>query len=191
MKYEKLLDRLQKTMGFKPTQTNLAEILGMNQAGIAGRAKRNSEFSEEEVQRIEQFFAINLSDDNTVELSYYPSLFKGGGNEGVIKVSIACIPEYNANNNYIVISNVGDSMHPTIYNDDKLIILSTEGLEVIQDNKIYLFEYKNKPYLKRLVNNIDSIIIKSDSELVKDVIIKDFENLKLNGRVVALMRELI
>lgn len=191
MNYEKLLERLQKALGFKPTQTSLAKILDMNQAGIAGRAKRNSDFSEEEIQRIEQFYAIDLSGNPTIELPYYPSLFKGGGNEGFIKIAISSISEYNPNYNYFVISNVGDAMQPTICNDDKLIVVSTEGLEVIQDNKIYFFIYKNKPYLKRLVNSIDSIIIKSDSELVKDVTITDFENLKLQGRVIALMRDFI
>jgi len=187
------MDTLQKLIGFKPTQSSIAKILDVNQATIAGRAKRNSTFTDEEIERIENFYGIagqiRGGSSDCIELPYYPSLFKGHGNETIISVPVSFIPEYNSSWEYNVISNVGDGMAPTILNSDKLIILSTNGLEVIQDNKIYFFEYKNRPHVKRLVNNIDSIIIKSDSDLIQDIEIKDIENLKIGGRVIALLRD--
>lgn len=189
MRYDKLLLTLQKLMGFKPTQKSLAAILGINQAAISGRATRNSNFSDEELQKIENHYAIDLTRTEIIELKYYPNLFNGRGGETLIKFPSVCIPGYNPDNEYHAISNFGDSMFPTLLNTDKVIINSTPALTVIQDNKIYLFSYKGQIHLKRLVHSIDSVIIKSDSTPNKEIEIKDFENIKIMGYVVSMIRE--
>ena len=180
---------LERLMGFKPTQASIANILGVNQAAIAGRAKRNSSFSEEELQQIESFFAIDLTENGMVELPYYPSLLKGLDTKRLIRVSVSCIPEYNPDDDYIVISNIGNGMMPTILDSDKLILLTTK-VDAILDSRVYLFEYQNKLYVRRLANNIKHILVKSDVPDFNDITITDVENVKIRGRVVALVRDL-
>ena len=49
MKYDKLIERLQKLIGFTPKQAELCKILDYTSSKISARAQRNSDFSDEEI----------------------------------------------------------------------------------------------------------------------------------------------
>lgn len=85
-------------------------------------------------------------------------------------------------------------MNPTIENNDKLII-EHAGANQIIDNKIYVFSYNNKVYIKRLVQNIDEIIIISDNENkevyeTKKIKQENIENIYIIGQVIGIFRDL-
>ena len=56
MKYNKLIERLQKLIGFTPKQAELCKILDYTSSKISARAQRNSDFSDEEIEKIEKYY---------------------------------------------------------------------------------------------------------------------------------------
>ena len=50
MKYDKLIERLQKLKGFTPKQAELCKILEYTPSKVSARAQRNSDFSDEEIE---------------------------------------------------------------------------------------------------------------------------------------------
>lgn len=78
MKHSELISRLQKLTHRKPNLSEIARILGFGYSTIGNRSSRNSDYSYEEVEKISQFYDINLinnSEINTmndkVEIPYY------------------------------------------------------------------------------------------------------------------------
>lgn len=65
MKYDKLIARLQKLIGFTPKQAELCKILDYTSSKISARAQRNSDFSDEEIEKIEKHYGISLTGNNT------------------------------------------------------------------------------------------------------------------------------
>lgn len=199
MKYNKLVDTLQNLIGFKPSQAQLAKILDCGASTMGARAQRDSNFSDEEIEKIAEFYAIDLtgSADNCITLDYYPDVF-GSCGTGVfvlseqrehISLSKDCIADYSKNAHYSVINAIGDSMTPYIQNMDKLIVKHWEG-EQIKDNGVYVFRYLDEIFVKRLSKNIDQIIIKSDNPIYdtrKIAVSKDFQ---IIGQIVGLLRDM-
>jgi len=137
-----------------------------------------------------------------VTLDYYPDVLAscGGGSFELsqmrekIKVPKLCISNYMPFAKYSVINAFGDSMMPTIKNGDKLVIEFVD-FNLIKDNSIYVFCYEDKIFCKRLVQNIDCVIVISDnpdksiyptSRIEKE----DMNNLKIIGRIAGLMRSM-
>ena len=58
-KYERVIDYITVFTKHRPTQTEIAKILGYGQTAIAGRKKRNAYFKLEELKKIEQFYNIS------------------------------------------------------------------------------------------------------------------------------------
>lgn len=60
MKYNEIFEILNEVLKAKPTQTEIAEILGTNQSTIANRARRNSDFKMDEIEKIESHYEIRF-----------------------------------------------------------------------------------------------------------------------------------
>ena len=206
MRYDKLIDCLQNLIHFKPTQQALASILGIAQTAINGRAKRNSNFSDEEIQKIEQFYGVQLKENSVasvdcLEVDYYPEVFGscGGGAFALSEAKEAIsIPknafwEFSSLKRYSVINAVGSSMSPSIIDRDKLIIEHWDN-EQIKDDRVYVFCYKDEIFVKRLIKNIDEIIVKSDNPdpMYRPRYIEgeDMNNVIIVGQVVGIVRDL-
>ena len=140
MRYDKLIDSLQNLIHFKPTQQALASILGIAQTAINGRAKRNSNFSDEEIQKIEQFYDVQLKESTVanidcLEVDYYPDIYASCGmgcivfDESKEKLTIAksTIPYYSPNEKYFVVTCKGSSMSPVLEENDKAINQQWQG----------------------------------------------------------------
>ena len=116
-----------------------------------------------------------------VEVIYYPDIYASCGN-GVLVQSENCkkisVPrsvfftKVYDNKTYFVITAYGNSMSPFIEDNDKLIVEKYEGEQII-DNRAYLFSYENEIFIKRLVKNVNQLVIISDN--------KDFDVIKLSG----------
>lgn len=197
MRFSKLLDTLQNLIGFTPKQSDIGKILNMGYSTINGRYQRDSDFSDEEIEKIEEHYGISLrgGDNNSVELNYYPDVFASCGTgctvfqESPEKISISkdSITDYSSNATYSVITAEGSSMYPLIFDGDKVILKHWQGEQII-DDKVYLFSYNNELFIKKLVKNIDQIIIKSENKEYQNRVITPNDTFKIIGRVVSLIR---
>ena len=90
MKTDKLLLKLNETLGFTPKAKDFARILDFaNEQSFYSRVKRNSDFSDEEVELIEKHYGISLRGntiEETVSVDYYPEVF-GSCGDGKFVVS--------------------------------------------------------------------------------------------------------
>lgn len=213
MKHNELVATITKQTGKEPTQQEIADILGLTRNAISSRAFRDKEYSYSEVEKLESAFKINFSNqgfiddmhDNGGEISvdYYPDVLAscGGGAfelsniKEKIRIPKMCIEQYMPLVRYSVINAYGDSMQPTILSRDKLIVEFLET-KVIKDNDIYIFYYNDRIFCKRLVQNIDSIVVISDNpdKTIYPTSVIEKENMNdihLIGRIVGLMRGLV
>lgn len=212
MKHSELITIITKQTGKEPTQQEIADILGLTKNAIGSRSHRDKEYSYSEVEKIENAYKINFSnqgfiddahdDSGDITVDYYPDVLASCGNgtfelsqvREKIKIPRMCIKSYFPLAKYSVINAYGDSMQPTIQNRDKLVVELLNG-EQIKDNDIYIFFYNDKIFCKRLVQNIDSVVVISDNPdktiYPTSVIEKEKMNdIHLIGRIVGLMRSL-
>lgn len=210
MKHSELLQTLQNLTNHKPTQSELGKILGKATNSIGARAMRDSSYSIDEIKKINDYFNIDLfnqtfiddihDDSGEITVDYYPEVLASCGNgtfelsqvKEKIKIPRMCIRHYFPLSHYSVINAYGDSMQPTIQNKDKLVVELLNGGQ-IKDNDIYIFFYNDKIFCKRLVQNIDSVIVISDNpdKTIYPTSVIEKENMndiKLIGRIVGLMR---
>lgn len=198
MKTDKLLEKLQETIGFTPKAKDFMQILNFsNEQSFYSRVKRNSDFSDEEIEKIEEHYGISIrgGDNNSIELNFYPDVFASCGTGCMVfqespekfLVSKDSITDFSSNATYSVITAEGTSMYPVIFDGDKVILKHWQGEQII-DDKIYLFSYNDELFIKKLAKNIDQIIIKSENEEYPNRIITPNDTFKIIGRVVSLIR---
>lgn len=136
--------------------------------------------------------------EDVISMDYYPDVFGSCGagafvfseHKEVLQVPKRCIKSYSGFKKYSVINATGDSMTPYIFDKDKLVLEHWQG-EQIRDNRIYLFRYGDNIFIKRLILNVDQIIIKSDNKEYAPRYI-DKENMadfQIIGRIVGIWRE--
>ena len=168
-----------------------------NEQSFYSRVKRNSDFSDEEIEKIEEHYGISIrgGDNNSIELNFYPDVFASCGTGCMVfqespekfLVSKDSITDFSSNATYSVITAEGTSMYPVIFDGDKVILKHWQGEQII-DDKIYLFSYNDELFIKKLAKNIDQIIIKSENEEYPNRIITPNDTFKIIGRVVSLIR---
>jgi phage repressor protein C with HTH and peptisase S24 domain len=199
MQYSPLIQAIKKEIGFEPKQSDLCKILDIGRGTMSNRAKNDSKFSDDEIKKIEEFYAIKLDRDVSnisVELEYYPDVFGSCGtgcmvfSEAKEKLAVTkdIITNYSASNQYSIISARGSSMSPTINDDDKLVIQHNLNEQIIDDT-VYLFRYNDELFIKRLVKNVDQIVCISENPRFQDRIIEPKgDNFSIIGKVVGLFR---
>ena len=200
LNYTELIEKLQNKVNTRITDREMMLAFGLKSpSAITNKKKRNSFINDDELQKVQDYFAISLTNstsDNCVTLDYYPNVFGSCGcgcmvfDESKEKISVAkdMIMNYSPNKVYGVMSAVGCSMSPKIEDGDKLIVEKWNG-EQIKDNRVYLFRYNDELFIKRLVKNIDQIICISENPRFEDRIITDLKNFCLVGEIVGLWRE--
>lgn len=208
MDYDKLLKALQNLIGYKPSQAELRKILNLKQGTIHNRYARNSIFSDEELRKISNYYSVNLfygvqlSDENNkpkIICDYFYDVFGSCGSGAFvpseqkkpIDVPVEAIKNFSKSAQYSVINAVGDSMLPYIHNKDLLIV---EHTQEIKDGQIYVFCYNDTIYVKRLVKNINELVIISDNPdktIYKTITLskKDMQDVIVIGHIVGLMRQ--
>lgn len=208
IKHRELITNVAKQTGAEPKNKDIAKILGLSQEAIRSRSYRNAKYKDEEVERIEEHYDIDLSNQTLIEdidndsdvlVDYFPEALAscGGGAFELssirekLRIPKICIKDYLPLAKYSVVNAYGDSMYPTIQNSDKLIV--ELGCAQINDNNIYIFCYEGKIFCKRLIQNIDTVVVISDnpdkSIYPTSVIEKEnMNNIHLIGRIVGFMR---
>ena len=204
MKYSTLLDRLQNLIDYTPKQSELCKILGSNASTIGARAQRDSHFNEEELAKIEDYYAIKLiggGSADTVQIDFYPDVFGSCGSglmvfdESSEKITVTkdVIANYSTSNKYSIIVARGRSNEPTIMNEDKLVVEHIKDNAII-DNQLYVFSYEGQIYVKRLIKNIDELVIISDNpdkEVYRTQYVtkNKMNNVNIIGKIVGLIRD--
>ena len=199
MKYSELLPALQNLIGRKPSAKEISDILNFSSEKVYyTRAQRDSSFTFEEIDKIQEHYAVNLlgnANDN-ITLDFYPDVFGSCGegcmvfNETSEKMAVTkdVITNYSPNNKYSIISARGSSMSPTINDEDKLVIQHNLNEQIIDDT-VYLFRYNDELFIKRLVKNVDQIVCISENPRFQDRIIEPKgDNFSIIGKVVGLFR---
>jgi len=220
MNINEALSHLQNLTNSKITQTEFGKALGKTRSDISLKAKRGTDLKLSDVRKLEEYFRVdlvntevkqtvnnfqalkNLADIEDVEnrvIDYYPDVFGSCGSgvfvpseyKELISVPKKCFNSFRPDKFYSVINAVGDSMQPYIYEKDKLIVEHYDG-EQIKDNHIYVFRNGENIFIKRLVYNIDQIVVKSDNEIypIRFIEKSAFDNFQVIGEIVGLMRNM-
>ena len=201
MKIGEIITLISKQTGQSVNQSLLAESLGLTRQTISNRIKNESEVTVSELQRVEEFFKINVfnSVSDVTFIDYYNDVFASCGSGSIVfstektklPIPVSMINGYSKNKLYSMINASGNSMSPTIDNGDKLIVEHWSGNQ-IQDNKIYVFCYNSEFFVKRLCKNLDEIIIKSDNPeyRIRTISGKSIAELILIGKIVATVKQL-
>ncbi len=162
MKYDKLIDRLQKLIGFIPKQSELCKILDYNSSKISARAQRNSDFSDEEVELIEKHYGVSLTGnapDDCIEIDHIhinPSCGRGTAVLDEPEVTpvklgtqlIQTIFKISDPKNLKTFKASGDSME-SIIEDGDLLLVDT-GRTDFANGGIFLLTINNDWFVKRL-----------------------------------------
>lgn len=82
-------------------------------------------------------------------------------------------------------------MEPLILDKDKLIVEHWNGEQII-DNRPYIFCYKDEIFIKRLVKNINQLVIIPENKTYDTIKLsgEELNNVNIIGQVVGLMRDL-
>ena len=199
MKLDELIKQISEKSGSTINQSMLAESLGITRQTISNRIKNESEVTVSELKKIEEYFNIDLLNNlqGITYIDYYENVFASCGNGSIVfssektklPISTSMINGYSKSKLYSMINASGNSMSPTIDSGDKLIVEHWNGYQ-IQDNKIYVFCYKNEFFVKRLAKNVDELIVKSDNSAYAQRIISnnELEEVVVLGRVVGVVR---
>ena len=194
MYIDEVLNRLQNLIKRKVTYEELAPIFGFSRGtSVRNWAYRNKQLENFEIEKIENYYGVKLSDEDNkpkIKANYYYDVF-GSCGSGAFALSeckrpsdvpIETIRNFSKFNEYSVINAVGDSMLPYIHNKDLLIVEHTHN---ITDNQIYV---------KRLVKNINKLVIISDNPdktIYENIVLENEEinNICIIGQIVGLMRK--
>ena len=207
MELTRVLETIQNLTKDKAKKVEIAEILGIKPQNVNRDAKI---LSGEQLKKLEKYYGIDfenqcfiqLYDDETVEMKYFTDVigscgsgcFEQSDRFDLVPVPVRLIKNFSPQKQYSIINAYGDSMYPTIKNADKLIIEGSSSSEII-DNKIYVFSYNEKIYIKRLVQNIDEIVVISDNEnkeIYKTKVINqdNIDKIYIIGQVIGIFRDL-
>ena len=201
MKLDELILIISNRIGMSVNQSMLAESLGITRQTISNRIKNESEVTVSELQRVEEFFKIDIFNtlSDIAYIDYYTDVFASCGSGIIVfssektklPIAVSMIEGYSKNKLYSMINASGNSMAPTIDNGDRLIVEHWNGSQ-IQDNKIYVFCYNNEFFVKRLSKNLDEIIIKSDNPeyRIRTISERNASDLILIGKIVATIKQL-
>ena len=160
MRYNDVLNSLQNLTNTRPTQQEIANIIGIGQNAVSGRAKRNSEFSEDEIILLQNHFNVIFENDTElIEIEHIHINPSCGHGTIVIdepditpvklgKKMIQTILKVSDPNNLKTFTASGDSMEDTI--DDGNILLVDIGRTDYTNGGIFVITINNDWYVKRI-----------------------------------------
>lgn len=167
MQYSIVLQRLQNLTNRKISQAELCKVLNIKSSAMGNRQTRNSDFSTEEIQRINVHYNVDLFNNITQYVSIADdcteipvrgnvSASMGYGltvydetQTGTYAINKRLAKDLGINlNKSEIIFAKGDSMEPTIIGGDSLLIDLTR--KEVHDGSIYCVRIDGELYAKRL-----------------------------------------
>lgn len=210
MLIDEKIQSLQKLIKRKVTYDELAPILGLGTGqAVRNRKSRKKPLEEFEIQKIDEAYKKEIQktiqnisqQEESVPVDYYPDVFGSCGSgafvlserKEVVQVPKKLFTSFSPVKKYSVINAIGESMSPNIHDQDRLIVEHWEGGQ-IKDNRVYVFCYKDEIFVKRLVKNVDEIIIQSDNPdpmyRPRYIEKEDMNNVQIVGEIIGLMRDM-
>ncbi len=199
MRYSKVLSTLQNLTGFRPTQADLCRVLGMNSSAMANRAMRDSDFKDEELEKLERQYGVLFRSEIKIECEEFeyininPSC--GAGTYILDDVDITPIRIgkelvkdiwgiTNPKNLKIFKAN-GDSMSNIIEDSDLLLVDITQT--DFTNGGVFLLTINNNWFIKRLRMKVTGELeVISDNAKYPPEIIKPNSDIEVSikGRVI-------
>lgn len=194
LKYKQCLEIIEKKLNFKINHNNISKIINVSANALSNRFSNDGYLKDEEIKKIEDFYKINITDMHTsANIDFFSDIFnfKNQITNEKIQIPLDFIKNFSNADDYFILETAGDTMSPIIKDKDKLLIKRHKG-EQILDNHIYIFEYNNEIFIKRLTKNIDQIVIKSDNELYPTRILQkdEFKEFSIIGQIIGLIRDI-
>lgn len=200
MKTDKLLFKLNETLGFTPKAKDFVKILNFaNEQSFYSRVKRNSDFSDEEIEKIEKHYGISLTGNNTEDcivvdhIHIDPSCGKGtavfaDADITPIKLGTAMLQsvmKISHPQNLKTFRASGDSMESIIEDGDMLLV--DTGRTDFNNGGIFLLTINNDWFVKRLRKRLSGELdVISDNKQYPVETFKPDDNIEIviKGRVV-------
>ncbi len=195
MNYYDLISNLEQQIGTKPKQIELCRILNLKPTAISARAQRNSSFSNHEIEKIEKNYSIRIEQkEKFIKINYYKNNNLILNRDGKVELSTNFV-EYKIPSNlfnadiskktYSMFHMDDNSMQPLIDSGD-FVIFENYPHNEIKNNKLYVFSYNGRIYLKRLNVNINEIVVQSINPdfNVQYIDENEFVNISILGEVV-------
>ena len=160
MRYSALLTSLQNLTNVLPKQADLCRILDCQRSAMSARMKRDSEFSLEEIMKIEDFYGVSLvdTDKNTVEIDYIrvcPSCGTGSiildePEVTPVRIGKEIIKDLwkTKAEDLKLFKASGDSMQPVIETED-ILLVDTSKTD-FNNGGIFVLTINNDWFVKRL-----------------------------------------
>lgn len=154
------------------SQVEVSRIIQTSDAYVNQVLKGKCKLSTKKEKILLEHCPIEIDETNAlIEVKYYDDLGGSCGNGTFIDDNckhtevLQLSSKYGLSHNgkYFAINATGDSMVKTILDKDIVIFEDWRGRQ-IEDNKIYLISYEGKNYIKRLIYNIDEVVIISDNK---------------------------
>lgn len=186
MQADKLFSALQKLTNKEVTQADICKILNCSSQKMSARVSRNSTFKDSEIAAIETALGISLTQQNVDNALLISPIEASCGNGLTVDTSL--INNYDSGAKYSFAVAKGNSMQPTISDNDICVIQNFNGDFA---DGIYLFSIDNEMFIKRLSNNINQLVCLSDNPDFDKIILKGDELDKVNivGRVVTIIKK--
>ena len=175
MLLDKKISDLQNLTKRKITYDDIAKVFNISRSAVQNRISRKQPLKGWEEEKLDEFFLseMQIPPKASIRAEYFPDSFGSfqngrfvlSQNKEIIYIPAECFTAPFENSEiYYVIRASGSSMQPSIYDGDRLIIRLFKDIEQISDNKIYVFAYENQIFIKRLIKNINRLIIISDNK---------------------------
>ena len=202
---------LQNLTKQKITYEQVGNVLGISNQAVSNRIQRSATLKEFEWEKLKEHFVSGtnveglktdllkkrmdyLEKKDDIELDYYPDVFGSCGTGTFVPseakekmlVPTRLINSFSMSKKYSIINAFGDSMFPYIHDKDKLIVEHWNG-EQIKDNRVYVFRYGEKLFCKRLVDNLNHFVVKSENPLYKPIEVTP-DDIQIIGQIVGLLR---
>ena len=195
LKYKKCLEIINKSTQKNPTHAEISKIINVSANALSNRLSNDGYLKDDEVDKIQKYYKIDLlKNTDCINVIYYSNFMelKNELSKSTLTIPVDCFDNFSKFKSYFALNAIGDTMSPYIKDNDKLIIEYYNG-EQIKDNSVYIFKYNNEIFIKRLVKNIDQIVVKSDNEIYPIRFIDSNNTKKLNiiGQIVGLIRDAV
>lgn len=160
MKYSKIIEKITQQKGFTPRQADLCRILDIKTGAMSARVQRDSDFSDEEIEKLEDFYLIDLTNDtDCTEIEHIhinPSCGKGTAVLDEPEITpiklgtqmIQSVMKISDPKNLKTFRASGDSMTPVIEDGD-LLLVDTARTDFCNGG-IFLLTIDNNWFIKRL-----------------------------------------
>lgn len=175
----------------EPRQNNihkLAKLLNVNETWLMGYDVPMEK--ESQVKLTSNAVILDKS-----QFIYVPVYGKASAGNGYINMETVLYDKLIHINGYshdsFLIEVSGDSMEPTI-SDGEYVLVDPTSIEICE-GKIYVITYNNETYIKMIEKHEEDeiVLLKSINQKYRDKVIKkeEFENVKIEGRVVKVISE--